>query len=105
MCWGSVISSILCLIINTHYTGKLLNLGFITQMKDLFPTLLLSFTMGTAVWLTLAALPFPEHALLAIGVVEGAVIYLLGAKLLRFPEFSEIRSLLRRNKKKELVSE
>lgn len=98
MCWGSVFSSIICLIINTHYTGKLINLGFWKQMKDLFPTLGLSLSMGVAVWFSVSFIPFPDPALLVLGILEGALIYILGAKLFRFSEFSEIKSLLSRRK-------
>ena len=35
MCWGSVVNSIIALIINTHYTGKLIQVGFLRQMRDL----------------------------------------------------------------------
>lgn len=99
MCWGVVCNSIIALLINTHYTGKLINLGFLKQMKDLAPTILLSAVMGVTVWLTLAVLPLPQPVLLTIGVIEGAIIYLLGAKLFRFPELDEIRSLIKRNRK------
>ena len=35
MCYGSVISSLLCLIYNTYYTQKLIGYGYAAQMKDL----------------------------------------------------------------------
>lgn len=98
MCWGLVLSSLIALIINTHYTGKLINLGIIKQMWDLLPILLLSLVMGAIVWITVTLLPFPQQALLTIGVLEGVSIYLLGAKLFHFPEFAEISDLLKRNK-------
>ncbi|MFA7116542.1 MAG: lipopolysaccharide biosynthesis protein [Bacteroidales bacterium] len=37
MCYGQILNSILSLIINTYYTGKLINVGFVKQMKDLLP--------------------------------------------------------------------
>ena len=36
MCYGSVVSSLLCLIYNTYYTQKLIGYGYVAQMKDLF---------------------------------------------------------------------
>lgn len=98
MCWGGLLSSIIALVINTYYTGKLIDLGFWKQMKDLFPTLILSVTMGAMVWLTMQFLTLPNPILLVIGIIEGGIIYIVGAKLFRFPEFAEIRSLLKRNK-------
>lgn len=101
MCWFGLLNSLIALIINTYYTGKLVNLGFFRQMKDLAPTLILSLAMGVIVWLTTAVLSLPNAVLLAIGVIEGAVFYLAAAVLLRYPELDEIRSLIKRNQQPE----
>ena len=45
MCYGTIVNSIIALIINTYYTGKLINVGFIRQMQDLSFTLFLSLSM------------------------------------------------------------
>ena len=42
MCYGQIFNSIVALVINTYYTGKLINVGFIRQMKDLLPTIFLN---------------------------------------------------------------
>lgn len=42
MCWGMLANSIISLVINTHYTGRLIHLGFLAQMRDLLPSLALS---------------------------------------------------------------
>lgn len=96
MCIGTIVSSLISLIINTYYTGKLIHLGFFKQMKDLLPTLLLSITTGTAVYLTVTYIPMNSWLALAVGVIEGIVLYAALAKLLRFSEFSELLSIMRR---------
>ena len=98
MCWIRILSSISALVINTYYTGKLVNFGFWRQMKDYSSSLFLSLFMGVAVWITLNFIPFPPPILLAIGFIEGAIIYLAGAIIFRFPELKEIRSLINRKK-------
>jgi len=50
MCIGGIFSSMICLIVNTHYTGKLIQVGFLTQMRDLLPTLTYSLTTGALVY-------------------------------------------------------
>lgn len=50
MCIGMVINSIISLIINTHYTGKLINVTFLIQMKDIAPSLFNSLLMGLLVY-------------------------------------------------------
>ncbi|MCH5245813.1 MAG: lipopolysaccharide biosynthesis protein [Muribaculaceae bacterium] len=96
MCWFRIGTCIIGLIINTYYTGKLINVGFITQMRDLMHILLLSLFMGLAVRLTTDFLALPSALLLIIGVIEGAIIYLGGAIILRFSELKELRSLIKR---------
>lgn len=96
MCWGTVVNSIIALVINTHYTGKLIHLGFLKQMWDLLPILLLSVGMGTLIWLTISFIALPPLLLFTIGLIEGIIIYGLGSKIFRFKEFSELLSIIRR---------
>lgn len=97
MCWGSVVTSVICLAINTHYTGQLINLGFMIQMRDLFPIFLLSFTTGITVFLTVSIISLTPWLTLIVGILEGILIYVILAKVLRFKEFSELISIIRRN--------
>jgi O-antigen/teichoic acid export membrane protein len=99
MCIGSVFTSLLSLVINTYYTGKLINVGYFKQMRDLAPTLILSLVMGAAVYLTISFFDLPNVLKLIIGVIEGAAIYIGGAKIFRFSEFKEAIELLHRDKK------
>ncbi|MCH5225003.1 MAG: lipopolysaccharide biosynthesis protein [Muribaculaceae bacterium] len=94
MCWGGVISSLIALVINTYYTGVLIQLGFFRQMRDLLPTLILSLAMGVGVWALVSFVPMPSGGALAAGVGAGLVFYIGVAKLLRFSEFSEVLSLI-----------
>jgi len=99
MCWATLASSIISLAINTYYTGKLIHLGFFCQMLDLLPTLLLSLVMGAVVYLTLSLLPVTPVVALTIGIAEGAILFILVAKLLRFSEFAELLSIIQNLKK------
>lgn len=94
MCWGTVINSLISLVINTYYTGKLINLGFIAQMKDLLPVLILSLVAGIVVYISISFLPLPSWLQLVCGVIEGSLIYIGVAKLLRFPELGEIVAII-----------
>ena len=96
MCLGLIVTSLVALIINTHYTGKLIHLGFFKQMKDLLPTLVLSLATGAIVFLTVTWIPMDSWLALVIGVIEGIAFYILVAKIFRFNEFSELLSILRR---------
>ena len=45
MCAGQIFSSLIALTINTFYTGKLIDLCFFKQMKDMIPAILYSSSM------------------------------------------------------------
>lgn len=96
MCWGMLANSIIALVLNTYYTGKLIHLGFLKQMRDLLPTLLLSVATGAIVYFTVSSLHINSWLTLGIGVIEGISFYVIAAKLLRFSEFTELLSIIRR---------
>lgn len=95
ICIGAVCTSIINLAINTHYTGKLINVGFLRQMIDLTPTLLASLAMGVVVYL--ATMPLSSEWLkLVVGIPVGMVFYLAVAWLFRMPELKEAIDILHR---------
>lgn len=93
MCLGGVVSSIISLVINTFYTRKLIQVGFITQMRDLFPTLVVSLLMFAIVF-SIQWVTENLYAQLLGGIFLGGVFYLVVTRLLRFQELQELFSLL-----------
>ena len=96
MAIGEIVMSVLCLFINTHYTGKLINVSFIRQMKDISPSLLYALSMGILVYLITIAIDNLWLQLL-FGIIAGAVYYISIAKLFKSPELDYSISLLREN--------
>ncbi|MBR5673740.1 MAG: lipopolysaccharide biosynthesis protein [Muribaculaceae bacterium] len=95
ICCGAVFTSLACLGINTYYTGKLINVGFLRQMRDMTPTLLASLAMGAVVYF--AVMPFDNNWVkLAIGIPLGAALYLAIAKIFRMPELQEALDIIHR---------
>ena len=94
-CWGGVAGSLISLIINTYYTGKIIHVGYVRQMKDLAHILLLSFMMYGVVWGVLQFIP-NLWLQIVIGGTIGAVFYLGGAILFKFSELEEVKYLLSR---------
>ena len=92
MCYGSVATSILALIYNTHYTGKFLKMSIITQLKDLSPIITLSIAMFIASKLTANMMGNDLISLIA-SIAVGALVYIGGALLFRFPEVKELKNL------------
>lgn len=95
ICIGSVCTSLICLAINTYYTGKLINVGFVRQMLDMTPTLMASLVMGVATYF--CVMPFNGNVLkLAIGIPLGVAVYLVIAKIFRMPELQEALDVIHR---------
>ena len=89
MCYFNILSSIISLIINTYYTGKLINVGFLKQMRDLAPTLLLSMVMWGTVLFSIQFIP-NKYLQLFVGIVIGATVYFAGSYLFKYPELKEV---------------
>lgn len=83
------------LILNTHYTGKLIHVGYFKQIKDIMPSLILSIVVFGCVLLT-NTLTDNLIAQILIGGLTGTLIYLGGSYLMHFSELEEVRYLLSR---------
>lgn len=94
-CIGGIISSLVCLAVNTYYTGKLINVGYLKQMRDLFPTFFLSLVLFGVI---LALNQFISNYLLQIlvGGTIGSLVYLGGAFLFKFDELNDVKYMLKR---------
>ncbi len=97
MCIGRVATSIICLALNTHYTGQLINLGYWKQMRDLLPTLLNSLVMGVLVYAVQHYLSGSSSGLLLlVGVLVGALYYIASNYLMQTMEWKEFISIIKR---------
>ena len=96
MCIGRIFSSIICLIVNTYYTGKLINVGFLMQMRDLFPTLLYSFSMGIIVWISTQFIS-SLYLQIIVGILVGVTYYITISWINKSTELDYIILLLKQN--------
>ena len=92
MCWGMVVSSFLSLIWNTHYTGKFLKMGILSQLHDLLPIIALSAVMYISARSLAWYLGDGLNSLIC-SVLLGASIYIGGALIFKFPEVNELKNL------------
>jgi hypothetical protein len=95
LCYSRIISSILSLIINTYYTGKLLNWGFLLQMKDLAPTILISIGMWGSIMIINTFID-SMIAQMIIGILNGIVFYISISYIFNRKDLFSIISLIHR---------
>lgn len=94
MLLGQVFASYVALIINLHYTKKIINYGFWQQIMDLLPILLLSFVMGAAVYL-LTFLLTSLWLQLCLGFIGGVLLFGGLAWAFNIGEIREIKHFIR----------
>lgn len=93
--YGSIVNSLIALVINTYYTGKLINVGFLRQMGDLIPVILLCAVTGVIV-LGVTSLLQIMLLQIIIGGSVGVLVYVGISMLLKFPELEEVKYMLKR---------
>ena len=96
MLWGQLAVAVLSIFINTWPNRKLLGISAREQIAVFAPYLVLAIVMGFGVWRLTLSLPLPAAGQLAIGVLAGAVIYLLGLRLIRRPAHKQIAELMQK---------
>lgn len=90
---GGIVSSMIALVINTYYTGKLINVGYLRQMGDLLPIFSVSFFM----WLVIHAslwLTSNIYLQLPLGIFVGLLVYIICARVLLKSEWEDAMSML-----------
>lgn len=97
MCIGSVCASLLSLVINTYYTGKLINVGFWMQMRDLLPTIFYAVTMALLVY-GVSTIVETYWLKIIVGTVVGIIYYPLIAYITHSSELNYLISLLKKKK-------
>lgn len=93
MCYGMIFSSVMCLFINTYYTGKLINVGFFKQMGDILPFFCVSFAM----WLLVHASQLISSNLyiqLLIGIAVGVLTYMTAITFLFKNEWNDVIEMI-----------
>ena len=96
MCIGRIFSSIICLIVNSYYTGKLIHVGFLIQIKDLLPTLFYSFSMGSIIWICNQFIS-SLYLQIIVGTLVGITYYITISWMNKSTELDYIIFLLRQN--------
>lgn len=96
MCYGGIVSSFFCLFVNTYYTGKLIDVGYLRQMHDVFPIFCVSALVGTIV-LFVSTLNIEYNLVkIVIGGVLYALIYLACSFLFFKEELHETVRIIKR---------
>lgn len=94
MAYSLLVSSVLSQIINSWPNRKLLNYGYLEQLKDVIPSIALAVLMGFCVNLV-SLLDLSNIVTLLIQIPLGAVIYIITSELLHLESFNYLMDLIR----------
>lgn len=94
ICVGRVLYSIIALYLNTHYTRRLLNYGFITQLREIAPFFAMSLVIMALAMLISALVPRAIVALI-VSLVLCPVAYVLMCRVFKIAAFAELMSLIK----------
>ncbi|MBR6571756.1 MAG: oligosaccharide flippase family protein [Clostridia bacterium] len=72
--WGGVISSVVSAAVNAHPNKELINYGYLEQMRDILPTIVLSLIMFGVVY-AMNLLALPTAVLLVLQIIVGVIVY------------------------------
>lgn len=94
MAYSLLISSVLSQTINSWPNRKLLNYGYLEQLKDILPSIALAVFMGGCVNLV-SLFHLSNVVTLLLQIPLGAVIYVAASALLHLESFEYMRDLIR----------
>lgn len=94
--YGQIVTSIVAFLINTHYTGKLIDYNAIEQSKDILPAIGIALVSGAFIYLldNFIIHDFNDIFRIIISGILGLFSYLLFAYILKFDSLTNIKSLI-----------
>ena len=94
MAYSLLFTSVVSQIINSYPNKKLLDYGYFEQLKDILPSVFLALIMGICIY-PIQNLGFSYFITLLIQVPLGALIYLVGSKLLHIDSFEYLLGIIK----------
>ncbi|MCQ4701349.1 lipopolysaccharide biosynthesis protein [[Ruminococcus] gnavus] len=94
MGYSLLFTSVASQIINSWPNKKLFDYGYLEQIKDILPGILLAIGMGICVW-TVTLIGLPDFPTLCIQIPLGCGIYILGSQIFKLDSFEYIMAIVR----------
>lgn len=89
---GSIVFGVICIFLNTYYTGK--KLGYTTwmQLKDIAPSYGIAFAVAVSVWF-LKYLSVSNWIILPIQIVVGSLVFFGLCEFIQIEEYREVKEI------------
>ena len=88
-----LVGSFISQMINSRPNKKLLNYGYIDQLKDIFPNIILSVFMGVCVG-TIARISLSFYISLIVQIFVGVMVYVLGSIIMKNESYIYLKGII-----------
>ena len=95
MIYGQIVTSCLAYLLNSYYTGKMLDYPITEQIQDLMPSLTLAIIMGGGIYALHYTPIVNQSALLLIQIMTGIGLYTLLCYIFRISSFMEVIEMVK----------
>lgn len=99
MAYSTLVSSVISQIINSWPNKKLLHYGYLEQLRDIAPGIILAVIMGACVYM-IGMVPLPLVISLIVQAVSGAVIFIGLSAILHLEEYEYLIGVIKEHLKK-----
>jgi teichuronic acid exporter len=102
MLWGSVFLSFAAYILNSYYSARLINYSTWAQIKDIYPSFLVSIFVAAAIW-CLTLLNYSIWITLPLQFILGLVITIAIYETIKSTEYFELKGILLTTLKRKIA--
>lgn len=96
-CMAQILQNMQSFVWNTYYTGKYFHLTTLQQLRDVFPSFILSIIMLGCIF-AVNYFIINSYLQILIGGLSGAIVYLGFAYIFHFDELDDVKYMLNRKK-------
>ena len=100
MLWAFILTNAIGYLLNSYYSGKLLNYSSWMQIKDIIPSLCVALAVALSVWF-LKYLPVSNWIVLPMQVFIGTIVFFAICNLFRLHEYQELIDIVNHRKVKK----
>lgn len=93
MLWGSVFLSFVAYLLNSYYSARLINYSTWAQLKDIFPSFLVSIFVAATMW-SLTLLNYSIWITLPLQFVLGFILIIVTYETIKSAEYLELKGIL-----------
>ena len=95
MILGMMINTMIAYYLNSYWSGRFIGYPFYSQIKDIFPSLLLAVIMSAVVYTEGLLIPLPMVYILVSQVLTGALIIFGLCEVFRFKDYLFIKEIIK----------